>query len=185
MRTIPRVSAAFAGVCAVALGLSGLLPAQVKQDRFTLTALNGVSFAEVKGYEDWKVAAPSFRTDKDEIRLILGNETVIKAYREGVPENGKPFPDGSILVKIAHSQRKSAAFPAALEPDVLQRVELMIKDAKKFAKTNGWGFARFVYDQKTGTFTVYGKDANFDQECSLCHTLVKARDFVFTHYPAR
>jgi hypothetical protein len=185
MKTKLRVPAVFSVVFAFALGMTSMLAAQGKQDRFTLTAPNGVSFAEIKGYEDWKVVAPSFRTDKDEIRFILGNDTLIKAYRDGVPENGKPFPDGSMFVKIAHSQRKSVAFPAALEPDVLQRVEIMIKDAKKFAKTNGWGFARFVYDPKTGTFTVYGKDANFDQECSLCHTLVKARDFVFTHYPAR
>lgn len=169
-----------------ALAVAVLCHAQeTKQDRFSLTAPNGISFSMIRGYEDWKVVAPSYRTDKNEIRFILGNDTVIRAYRDGVPENGKPFPDGSMLVKVAHSERKSAAFPAAIEPDTLQRIEFMVRDAKKYEKTNGWGYARFVYDAKTGTFTPYGKDASFDRECDLCHTLVKNRGFVFTHYPVR
>ncbi len=163
----------------------GTLPAQEKQDKYTLKEPNGISFSEIRGYETWQAVAPSYRTDKSEIRIILGNDTLVKAYREGIPENGKPFPDGSILVKMGYSEKKSADFPAAIEPDVLQRVEFMIKDAKRFKNTNGWGYARFVYDAKGKTFSPYGKDAAFDQECNACHTIVKARDFVFTKYAPR
>ena len=155
------------------------------QDKYELKSPNGISFSEVRGYEGWKVVAPSYRTDKNEIRFILGNDTIVKAYREGIPENGVPFPDGSILVKIAYSERKSPDFAAAIEPDILQRVELMIKDAKKFKNTNGWGYARFVYNAKTNIFKPYGNDASFEQECNVCHTIVKGRDFVFTRYPQR
>ena len=28
-------------------------------------------------------------------RTILGNPTLIEAYRAGIPGNGKPFPDGA------------------------------------------------------------------------------------------
>ena len=155
------------------------------QDKYALKALNGLSFSEVRGFEVWQVVAPSYRTDNKEVRFIVGNETIINAYKSGVPGNGKPFPDGSILVKVGYSERKNADFPAALEPDVLKRVEFIMKDAKRFPDTGGWGYARFVYDEKTDTFTPYGKDASFAQECFQCHTLVKGKDFVFTKYSKR
>jgi len=50
------------------------------QDRFTLKAPTGVAFSEFRGYETW-----------------LDVAVVIKAYNEGIPGNGKPFPEGSIL----------------------------------------------------------------------------------------
>jgi hypothetical protein len=154
-------------------------------DRFELVAPNGVSFGAIKGYETWQVIAPSYRTDKNELRVMLGNQIMIDAYRKGVPQNGSPFPDGAIIVKIGYSERKSSAFPAAIEPDVLQRLEYMVKDSKRFSETGGWGYARFVYDAKTDTFKAYGKEPTFDRECHQCHLLVKDRDFVFTGYPRR
>lgn len=184
MRRTGVVIMIFAAALSVLAAVSQLT-AQEKQDKYSLKEPNGISFSEIRGYEIWQAVAPSYRTDKNEIRVILGNDTLAKAYKEGVPENGKPFPDGSVLVKIAYSERKSADFPAAIEPDLLQRVEFMIKDAKRFKSTNGWGYARFVYDAKTGIFTPYGKEASFDQECNGCHTIVKGRDFVFTKYSPR
>ena len=166
----------------VAIGGSDSLAAQ---DRYTLTAPNGISFSEVRGYETWQVIAPSRRTDNNELRIILGNTVMVNAYKQGIPENGKPFPEGSIIVKIGWSERQSPVFPAAFEPDVLKRVEFIVKDRKRFPNTSGWGYARFVYDAKTAMFTPYGKDAAFGQECYQCHTIVKAKDFIFTGYPQR
>ena len=34
-----------------------------------------------KGYRNWQVVAPSQRDDKDEIRVILGNNIAMKAFR--------------------------------------------------------------------------------------------------------
>ena len=157
----------------------------VAQDKYGLTAPNGISFSEVRGYETWQVIAPSYRTDNKELRIILGNPVMINAYKEGIPGNGKPFPDGAIIVKIGWSERQSPVFPPAFEPDVLKRVEFIVKDTKRFSDTSGWGYARFVYDARTATFTPYGKDASFVQECYQCHTIVKAKDFIFTGYPQR
>jgi hypothetical protein len=110
---------------------------------------------------------------------------MINAYKEGIPGNSKPFPDGSIVVKIGWSDRKSPVFPAAFEPDVLKRVEFIMKDSKRFTDTSGWGYARFIFDAKTATYTPYGKDATVARECHQCHTIVKAKDFIFTGYPQR
>ena len=115
---------------------AGILAAQ---DKYALKEPNGISFSEVRGYETWQVIAPSYRTEKKELRIILGNPVMIQAYKGGIPGNGKPFPEGSTIVKVGWSERKSAAFPAAIEPDVLQRVEFIVKDSKRFPDTNGWG----------------------------------------------
>ncbi len=105
--------------------------------------------------------------------------------RRAFPATASPFPKGSIIVKMAWSEKQSPVFPPAFEPDVLKRVEFIIKNSTRFPDTNGWGYARFVYDAKTSTFTPYGKDASFVQECHQCHTIVKAKDFIFTGYPQR
>jgi hypothetical protein len=156
-----------------------------QEDRQNLKSPNGLSFADIRGYANWRVIAPSYRPDKKEVRFIVGNEILFKAYQKGVPLNGKPFPDGSTLVKIAFSERKNPAFPDALEPDVLQRVEFMVKDAKRFRDFGGWGYARFIYEPKTDTFKPYGNVPSFANECFQCHTLVTAQDYVFTRYARR
>ena len=172
-------------VILTALFVAGNNDSLVAQERHAYKTPNGIAFSEIKGYENWHVVAPSYRTDNKELQVILGNPAMITAYKQGKPGNGNPFPNGSIIVKIAWSERQSPVFPPAFEPDVLKRVEFIIKNLTRFPNTNGWGYARFVYDAKTSKFTPYGKDASFEQECHQCHTLVKAKDFIFTGYPQR
>lgn len=85
-------------------------------------------------------------------------------------------------MKVGYSLKKIASFPTAVEPNVLQRVELMVRNTNRFPKTGGWGFARFVYHPQTRTYQPYGKTPDFAQECFSCHSIVKNRDFVFTSY---
>ena len=150
-----------------------------------LEAPTGLKFGFIKGYEDWHVVATHYRTDKNELRYIIGNDIAVKAYRSGIPLNGKEFPDGAILVKIGYSLKKNPAFEASVEPEAIQRVEFMIKDSKRFKDTGGWGFARFVKDQKTGRYKVFGKSAKDYMQCFTCHKLVEKKDFVFTDYVKR
>ena len=137
------------------------------------TAPNGVQV--VRGWEDWRVVAPSYRPDKDHIRVILGNDTALQAMKNGT----RPFPDGTVMAKVAWTTRKHPSFPAAVEPDRFVQVEFMIKDAGKYPATGGWGFARFTGPE----LKPYGRDAGFVQECFGCHTPVKGNDFVFTSRP--
>jgi len=134
------------------------------------TAPNGIQM--IRGWEDWKVVAPSYRPDKDHVRAILGNDKAIEALKAGT----RPFPDGVILAKVAWTTRKHPSFPTAIEPDKFVQVEFMIKDSKKYADTLGWGFARFVGP----TLKPYGESRSFAQECVGCHVPVAANDFVFT-----
>ena len=169
----------------VAVCIASAINLILAQSQYSLKELNGISFSEIKGYETWQAVAPSYRTDQKEVRLILANDTMIRAYKSGVPGNGKPFPNGSVIVKIGWAERPNAKFPVAMEPDILKRVEFIIKDSARFPDTKGWGYARFIYDAKTSTYSPYGKDASFGMECFQCHTLVKEKDYIFTSYPLR
>jgi hypothetical protein len=135
-------------------------------------APNGI--APIEGYRNWLVISPSYRPDKGQIRVVLGNETAIRAFREGK----RPFPDGTIFAKVAWSAVKHPKFPVAVEPGAFAQVEFMVKDSSKYKNTGGWGFARFVGKE----YKPYGRDPGFVQECFGCHTPVAENDFVFTHW---
>ena len=153
----------------IVLSLAMLLPAPGDAGGDLSSPLFSVTVPE--GYRQWEVVAPSHRTDKDEIRVILGNDLAMKAYRAGT----LPFPDGSILAKLAWTRVKSAEFETAFVPGEPQRIEFMVKNAKKYASTGGWGFGRFVNGKPA--------DENQHATCFPCHLAnVKGHDFVFTRY---
>lgn len=152
--------------------------------KYSLVAPNGLSFGAIKGYENWHLVASHYRTDVNEIRFIFGNSKIIEAYNEGSGKNGKPFPDGSILVKIGYSVKENPDWNRSIEPDVLKRVEYMMKDSGRFKEGYGWGYARFIYNPDA-TFEPYGKDKTFENECIACHLVVEKKDYVFTDYIAR
>ncbi|CCW36331.1 hypothetical protein CTKA_01557 [Chthonomonas calidirosea] len=179
-RSILPLCGVAAGVLAVTLTGWGQTTAK-ENAKWSLRAPNGIHFGLIKGYEHWEVVAMHYRPDMKEMRYILGNPLAVQAYRQGIPQNGHNFPTGAILVKIGYSLKPIRSFPSAIEPNVLQRVEFMVRDPK-FKSTGGWGFARFVYHPATKTYTPYGQNASFAQECFNCHAIVKNRDFVFTSY---
>jgi hypothetical protein len=143
-----------------------------------------VGFSEFKGYEAWAAIAPS-QTD-DGVKVILGNPTMARALQAGTASTDKPVPDGAMMAKIEWAKESNPESPYDVTvPDRLKSVSFMVKDAARFADTNGWGYAQFMYDATSGTFKPSGKDASFAKTCHQCHTLVKARDFVFTSYAQR
>ena len=151
------------------------------QDKYTVQVPNGLSFAEFRGYEDWPTVAVS-QTDET-IEVILANPVMIEAYRAGAPGNGKPFPDGARMAKIHWKVKKSEEAPAPTTvPDTLHDVDFIEKDSKRFQDTSGWGYAQFNYDTTTDTFAPDGSGA----KCGYaCHTIVAAKDYIFTAYPKR
>ena len=81
---------------------------------------NGLAFSEFKGYEDWQAVGPSQTDAQNVIRLILANPVMIDAYKEGVPGNGKPFPEGSKIAKIEWRPKKLTDPPfSASTPDTV------------------------------------------------------------------
>ncbi|MGO9347962.1 MAG: cytochrome P460 family protein [Terriglobales bacterium] len=175
-------------IAAVALAVLGGRAAVAAQDKYTVKVPGGLAFSEFRGYESWQVI--SISQDGDHIAAILGNPLMIKAYQEGIPGNGKPFPDGAKMAKIHWIPTKMEAFPAATVPGTQHDVDFMVKDSKRFADSGGWGWGTFDYDAATNTFTpgtLAGKPPQgHDAKCGFtCHTIVKARDYVFTAYATR
>ena len=175
-------------IVAVALAVLGGRAAVAAQDKYTLKVPGGLAFSEFRGYESWQVV--SISEDGGHIAAILANPLMIKAYQEGIPGNGKPFPDGAKMAKIHWIPTKMEAFPAATVPGTQHDVDFMVKDSKRFADSGGWGWATFDYDAATNTFTpgtlADKPPQGHDAKCGFtCHTIVKTRDYVFTAYATR
>jgi hypothetical protein len=146
-----------------------------------------------KGYRDWKViSVAQVGPPVNDIRIKLGNDKAIKAYRDGKLR----FPDGAIIARLAYkqvaSEENSKVFRAAAERQGLPaeqiekllaassvagpptNVQFMVKDSKKYAATGGWGFAQFTNGKPDAV--------DVQRACFACHAPAKDRDFVFTRY---
>jgi hypothetical protein len=152
------------------------------QDKYSLKSPSGIAFSDFRGYEDW-VAASSARVDGT-LKVIVANPSMITAYKAGVPGNGKPFPEGSMIVKLQWKSKKSTEAPFVVEvPDVFSQAFVMEKDSKRFPKSGGWGYAVFNYDAASDKFTADPKSLS---DCgNTCHTAVKAKDYIFHPYQKR
>ena len=151
------------------------------QDRFTVKVPNGIAFSDFRGYETWQNVAVS--QTENGLKVIAANTAMIKAYRQGTPGNGKTFPEGSKIVKIEWTAKKSAESPYfVMVPDTLKSVSFIERDSKRFPDSGGWGYAQFLYDAASDAFKPSGSDA----ACGYaCHTAVKAKDYIFTAYARR
>ena len=164
---------------AVALvGIAGAAIAQ--QDRYTLK-LGNLAFSDFRGYENWKVVAVS-QTDT-QLKVIVANDVMMNAFRQGLPANGKSFPEGSKIVKIEWGLKKNTQAPYAVNvPSDLQAVATIEKDSKKFPDTHGWAYGNFNFNATSKIFTPQGNDAR----CGYaCHTRIASQDYIYTNYPSR
>src|SRR5215468_6641120 len=152
------------------------------QDKYLLKSPSGIAFSDFRGYEDWAVVS-SARTD-EVLKVIVANPTMIKAYKAGVPGNGRPFPDGSKIAKLQWKPKKSTEAPFAVDvPDTFSQAFLMEKDSKRFpSNTGGWGYALFNYDPASDTFTADPSPADCGNSC---HQAVKAKGYIFHPYQKR
>jgi hypothetical protein len=144
------------------------------------------------GYRDWSlISVARVGAPVNDMRAKLGNDVAIKAYRAGT----LPFPDGTIIARLAWNQTTSEEDNRAIGP-VLEKqfgpeaakkvlsesfiagpatnVQFMVKDSTKYASTGGWGFAQFD-NGKPAAEAVH-------KTCFSCHAPAKDRDFVFTRY---
>jgi hypothetical protein len=144
------------------------------------------------GYRDWTlISVASVGAPINDLRAKLGNDVAIKAYRAGA----LPFPDGTIIARLAWSQTTSEENNRAIGPlaekqlgsEAAQKllsqsfvagpalnVQFMVKDSRKYAATGGWGFAQFNNGKPA--------DEAVHRTCFACHAPAKDRDFVFTRY---
>jgi Cytochrome P460 len=153
------------------------------QDKYSLISPSGIGFSDFRGYEDW--ATVSSARQNDILKVIVANPKMITAFKAGVPGNGQPFPEGSMIVKLQWKQKKSTEAQFDVDvPDFFTQAFVMEKDSTRFPKSNGgWGYAVFNYDSATKKFTA---DPASHADCgNTCHTAVKAKDYIFHPYETR
>ncbi len=130
---------------------------------------NGVAFDA--SFESWRPLSFTDRGDNNTLRFVLGNDIAIQAAELG---RISPWPDGTRFAKIAWQQQVGS--DGLVYPGEFVQVELMIKDAKKYASTEGWGWGRW----RGLVLKPYGAGARFARECTGCHQPLKGDDYVYT-----
>jgi hypothetical protein len=180
-RNVGFIIVTTAVVALAVLGATVVYARDHTQDKYSLKTTSGIAFSDFRGYEDWAVVS-SARTDAV-LKVIVGNQTMIDAYKAGVPGDGQPFPDGSKIVKLQWKPKKSTEAPFVVDvPDVFAHAFVMEKDSKRFPKSGGWGYAVFNYDAASDKFTADPSPADCG---NTCHTAVKAKDYIFHPYQKR
>lgn len=82
---------------------------------------------------------------------------------------------GAAAMPLGLVEVQSPDFASATIPGAATTVQIMVKDAKKYAASVGWGFGRFIDGVPT--------DEAQHRTCFACHQAhVKDRDYVFTHF---
>jgi len=137
---------------------------------------NGIGYEQVAGWINWQPVSTTERYDNGSLRVILGNDVLVRAIREG---HTHPYPDGAIFAKAAYAQNPDSA--GVIRAGAFIQVEFMIRDSKKYAKTFGWGWGRWV---KGLAMKPFGQDATLVTSCMNCHRPVASTDHTFT-FPIR
>ena len=130
-------------------------------------------------YRVWQVIGVAHEAGAlNDIRVILGNDVAMKAYRDGK----RPFPDGTMIARLAWKYVPSAQNNAifgqtqsyvAGDPT---NVQIDVKNSKAYAATGGWGYAQFENGKVNPSESLV-------KSCFACHSkLPKSEDLVFTHY---
>jgi hypothetical protein len=102
------------------------------------------------------------------IHHIYANWNAFKAMK-----NGKPFPDGAVLVfDLLEAKNENNS----LAEGSRKFVGVMQKKSKEFIDTGGWGFEGFKGDTKERVVSE-PKSA-----CFACHESQKQKDYVFSDY---
>jgi hypothetical protein len=88
-----------------------------EQQRITIGCRSGDEFGAEIGtctrpvLDDDSLSVIAISENGGVIAAILGNPAMIAAYKEGVPGNGKPFPDGAKMAKIHWNPKKQQTYP--------------------------------------------------------------------------
>ena len=132
-------------------------------------ASNGVAYDP--GYKNWQAISTTDAYSNGTMRVIFGNAVAIKAIKENRTSH---WPNGTVLAKVQWDQL--ADKEGNIQTGKFNQIEFMVKDDKKYAATEGWGWARF----KTLDLVPDDKDVMFATKCISCHRPVKNLDYVFT-----
>ncbi|MBL8287898.1 MAG: cytochrome P460 family protein [Rubrivivax sp.] len=164
-----------AGRAAVGAAIVAVAAATAALAAGTATAADPPPVAYPEGYRQWThvksmVIQPGHPLAEafGGIHHLYANGKALAGYKAG----GK-FADGSVIV-FDLLEAKTA--DNAVQEGSRKVVGVMVKDARRYAATGGWGYEGFKGDSKTER-AVGAKAAT---ACFQCHQAKKDNDFVFS-----
>ncbi len=135
--------------------------------------MNGHTLKEFNGFEkNWKLVTVRYRKDTSEMRFTYANELAWKSLKAGVTE----YPKGAVFAKIGLATQEDPSFASSAVPTGARRYQFMIRDKKKYAETDGWGYA--LFDANGKTFP--GEPNHASLACAACHRIVPEKGYVFS-----
>lgn len=156
-----------------ALALLLIAPASTLAWHLSLADDAVVAYPE--GYRTWAhvkstVIGPTHKTFaiSGGFLHIYANTEALEGYRT------RSFRDGSVIVfDWLEMQQGETSFNEGPR----RQLDVMARDAQRFAKTGGWGFQRFVKDSKTELAAAPTPD-----QCFACHDRLKKDGLVLSTY---
>ena len=102
------------------------------------------------------------------IHHVYANKKAFKGLNDG------KYSDGSVLVfDLLNYVKKEHT----IQESERKLVGVMVKDAKKYSNTGGWGFEGFAANSKTERLTDDG-----GASCFACHAPLTKENYVYTRY---
>jgi hypothetical protein len=103
------------------------------------------------------------------IYSVYANEKAMEGYRTRV------FPDGSVIVFDVLEAKETKGTTTG---EARKFIDVMIKDSRRFAQSDGWGYEKFRGDNQTERALT----AKARTDCHSCHTSQKDRGYVFSSF---
>jgi hypothetical protein len=141
----------------------------------------GDEVAFPNGFRDWFVVNSMIVTKDSPISGQIGGMHIIYVNAMGLPTLKKgdpyPYPDGTVFADDVH---EFSVNDGSYVEGNKKAVPVMVKDAKKYATTGGWGFQ--VWAAGDPTKPLIPDNDHAIKACFECHTPQKARDYTFSTY---
>lgn len=128
------------------------------------------------GYREWvhvksAVIGPEFQAYSTEggIHHVYANKIALAGFKTGA------FDDGSVVVYdlLSLSEKNGVGTEGAR-----RRIDVMVKNSKLYPATAGWGFGRFMGDNRAHDILT----PESRQTCFQCHQTQEAHGFVFSQF---
>ena len=163
----------FAGIFGLAMVVISLVAVSAQ------SAGDGVPFPN--GFRDWFVVNSMIVTKDIPISDQIGGMHIIYVNAKGLPTLKKggplPYPDGTMFADDVHEfSVKDGSYVEGNK----KAVTVMVKDAKKYATTGGWGFQ--VWAGGDPAKPLVPDTAHALTACFACHTPQKDHDYTFSTY---
>jgi len=181
-------NSSFAFIVAIATSVGGMLQTSTASSNEPSKVMHGIRLSDYGDFEKkWKLVTVRFRKDTGELRFTYANDSAWRHLKKTSDRQGskvspidkaqvESYPRGAVFAKVGIKTAEDPAFTSSSVPSGVRRVQFMVRDEKRFADTDGWGYA--LFDSGGNTFPGDPKYASM--ACAACHKIVPDRGYVFS-----